>query len=304
METSILLDPGTNELEILEFTLGGASFGINVAKVKELMQYCEVRALPNAHPCVEGVFQPRDELYTVLDLASYLGLPASENPQKDIYIITHFNNMKAAFHVHGVESIHRFSWTEIEKPDNIIYGGKDGVVTGIVKINGKISAILDFEKIAYDVNPETGIKLSDIEALGERRESEKTILIAEDSVLLRKMLLEALQKAGYINILSVTNGAEAWAMLDKLRESDGDPQERVSLVIADVEMPQMDGMHLTKRIKDDPKLRKIPVVIFSSIIDEQMRIKCAQVGADAQISKPEIGKLVSVIDGLLQIKTA
>jgi len=299
METSILLDTGTNELEILEFTLGGASFGINVAKVKELMQYCEVRALPNAHPCVEGVFQPRDELYTVLDLASYLGLPGSENPQKDIYIITHFNNMKAAFHVHGVESIHRFSWTEIEKPDNIVYGGKDGVVTGIVKINGQISAILDFEKIAYDINPETGIKLSEIEELGKRRESEKTILVAEDSVLLRKMLLEALHKAGYINILSVTNGAEAWAMLEKLKESDGDPPEGVSLVIADIEMPQMDGMHLTKRIKDDPKLRKIPVVIFSSIIDEQMRLKCEQVGADAQLSKPEIGKLVSVIDGLL-----
>lgn len=300
METSILLDTGTNELEILEFTLGGASFGINVAKVKELMQYCEVRALPNAHPCVEGVFQPRDELYTVLDLASYLGLPASENLQKDIYIITHFNNMKAAFHVHGVESIHRFSWTEIEKPDNIIYGGKDGVVTGIVKINGQISAILDFEKIAYDINPETGIKLSEIEELGERRESERTILVAEDSVLLRKMLLESLHKAGYINILSVTNGAEAWAMLDKLRESDEDPLEAVSLVISDIEMPQMDGMHLTKRIKDDPKLRKIPVVIFSSIIDEQMSLKCEQVGANAQLSKPEIGKLVSVIDGLLQ----
>jgi two-component system chemotaxis response regulator CheV len=148
-----LLETGTNELEVLEFDLAGESFGINVAKVKELMQYCEVRSLPNAHPCVEGVFQPRDELYTVLDLAKYLGLPASANPQKDIYIITSFNKMKAAFHVHGVESIHRFSWTEVEKPDSIIYGGDEGVVTGIVKIGGKISAILDFEK-----SPSTSIR--------------------------------------------------------------------------------------------------------------------------------------------------
>ena len=299
MDTSILLDAGTNELEILEFNLAGESFGINVAKVKELMQYCEVRSLPNAHPCVEGVFQPRDELFTVLNLAAYLGLPASDNPHKDIYIITSFNKMKVAFHVHGVESIHRFSWTEVEKPDNIIYGGEDGVVTGIVKIGEKISAILDFEKIAFDINPETGIKLSDVEDLGHRAESESPILIVEDSVLLRKMLMESLHKAGYKNTLSATNGAEAWDMLMKVKENKEGDSPSVSLVITDIEMPQMDGMHLTKRIKDDPVLNKLPVVIFSSIIDEQMRLKCEEVGADSQLSKPEIGSLISVVDRLV-----
>ncbi len=300
MKTNILLDTGTNELEILEFTLAGNSFGINVAKVKELMQSCEVRALPSAHPCVEGVFQPRDELYTVLNLSAYLGLPESENPQKDIYIITSFNNMKVAFHVHGVESIHRFSWTDIEKPDSIIYGGEDGVVTGIVKIEDRISAILDFEKIAFDINPETGIKLSEVEGLDRRERSEKPILVAEDSVLLRRMLLEALHKSGYGNILSVTNGAEAWEMLQKIKESKTDLPGAVSLVITDIEMPQMDGLHLTKRIKEDPELRKLPVVVFSSLIDDKMRLKCEQVGSDAQLSKPQIGKLVSVIDGLIR----
>ena len=300
MKTNVLLETGTNELEILEFTLAGKSFGINVAKVKELMQYCDVRSLPNAHPCVEGVFQPRDELYTVLNLAAYLSLPESDNQAKDIYIITSFNNMRVAFHVHGVESIHRFSWTEIEKPDSIIYGGEDGVVTGIVKIDGKISAILDFEKIAFDINPETGIKLSEIDELGQRSRSERPILIAEDSVLLRKMLLESLHKAGYSNILSVTNGAEAWDMLSKIRDTTKNLTDDVSLVITDIEMPQMDGMHLTKRIKDDPVLQQLPVVIFSSIIDEQMSLKCKQVGANAQLSKPEIGKLISLVDGLIQ----
>ena len=300
MKTNILLDTGTNELEILEFMIAGKSFGINVAKVKELMQHCEVRFLPNAHQCVEGVFQPRDELYTVLNLAKYLGLPDSENQHKDIYIITSFNNMKVAFHVHGVESIHRYSWTEIEKPDSIIYGGDDGVVTGIVKIEGQISAILDFEKIAFDINPETGLKLSEIDDLGQRERSDKPILIAEDSVLLRKMLLEALHKAGYMNILSFTNGAEAWDKIAKLRDTKENLFESVALVITDIEMPQMDGLHLTKRIKDDPELRKLPVIVFSSIIDEQMQLKCEEVGANAQLSKPEIGKLVSVIDRLIQ----
>ena len=299
MKTNILLDTGTNELEILEFTIAGKSFGINVAKVKELMQYCEVRELPSSHPCVEGVFQPRDEVYTVLNLAAYLGLPESDEMHKDIYIITSFNNIKVAFHVHGVESIHRFSWTEIEKPDSIIYGGDEGVVTGIVKIEGKISAILDFEKIAFDINPETGIQLTEIDDLGQREQSQNPILIAEDSVLLRKMLLEALHKAGYGNILAVTNGIEAWEILLKRKEAGGDISQSVSLVITDIEMPQMDGLHLTKRIKDDPDLRKLPVIIFSSIIDEQMRLKCEEIGADAQLSKPEIGRLISVIDGLL-----
>lgn len=299
MESNILLDQETNEIEILEFTIAGNSFGINVAKVEELMQYSEVRHIPNTHPFIEGVFKPREELYTVLSLSSYLGLPESDDVYKDIYIITWFNNMKVAFHVHGVESINRFSWTDIEKPDNIIYGGEDGIVTGIVKIDDKISAILDFEKIAYDINAQTGIKLNEIESLGERGQSETPILIVEDSALLRRMLLEALQKAGYGNILSVTNGLEAWNMLSKLKENPDDLLDSVSLVITDIEMLQMDGVNLTRKIKEDSVLKRLPVVIFSSIIDEQMRLKCEQAGVDAQLSKPDICSLVTVIDELL-----
>ncbi|MGI5970185.1 MAG: chemotaxis protein [Oscillospiraceae bacterium] len=299
MNSSTLLDAGTDELEILEFTLAGESFGINVAKVRELMQYSPVRALPNAHPCVEGVFQPRDEVYAVLNLAPYLGLPDSGDPQKHIYIITSFNNMKVAFHVHSVESIHRLSWSDLEKPDNIVYGGKDGVVTGIVRLDGKISAILDFEKIAFDISPETGFNMSDIEQRGKRMDADKPILIVEDSVLLRKMLLESLHKAGYGNILSVANGEEAWDMLSRLGVEKDDVLDSVSLVITDIEMPRMAGIQLTKRIKEDVKLKKIPVVVFTSIMDEQTRLKCEQAGADAQLSKPEIGSLISVIDGFI-----
>jgi two-component system chemotaxis response regulator CheV len=112
------------------------------------------------------------------------------------------------------------------------------------------------------------------------------------------MLTESLHKAGYRITLSVTNGAEAWDMLTNLKDAKGNLSQSVSLIITDIEMPQMDGMHLTKRIKDDPVLRKLPVVIFSSIIDDQMRLKCEQVGADAQLSKPEIGRLISVVDRL------
>ncbi|MDR2530552.1 MAG: chemotaxis protein CheW, partial [Oscillospiraceae bacterium] len=152
-QSSILLETGTNELEILEFTIAGGSYGINVAKVTELMQIRPPQPMPNSHPCVEGVFQTRDTVYPIIDLARYLNLDASEDASKDIYIITNFNRTRIAFHVHTVETIHRRSWKDIEKPDPIIFGGVDGIVTGIAKINGRIISILDFEKITFDINP-------------------------------------------------------------------------------------------------------------------------------------------------------
>ena len=158
VDTSILTETGTNELEILEFVISGNSYGIDVAKIAELMQRQEVQKMPLSHPCVEGVFQPRDEVYTIINLAEYLGLGVSEFPDKDIFIITNFNRMHIAFRVHSVENIFRISCDAIEKPDSIIYGGVEGIVTGIVIVNDKIISILDFEKITYDICPQSGIE--------------------------------------------------------------------------------------------------------------------------------------------------
>lgn len=299
-ENDILLETGTNELEVLEFIIAGNSFGINVAKITELMQAQRVQPMPNSHPCIEGVFQPRSEVYTIIDLAMYLGLPASDNPEKDIYIITNFNQMNVAFHVHAVESIYRISWGNIEKPDVIIYGGDEGVVTGIAKVGDRIISILDFEKITYDISPETGIQLSDIQGLEERVRSDKPILVAEDSALLRRMLLEALRTSGYTNIIMTSDGQEAWKFLQDVKtHTDVPVSEQVSCVITDIEMPKMDGHKLTKNIKTDPVLQRTPVIIFSSLIDENMRIKGLEVGADAQLSKPEIASLVDMVDTVL-----
>ena len=300
MESNILLDTGTNELEVLEFVIAGNSFGINVAKITELMQAQRLQPMPNAHPCIEGVFQPRSEVYTIVNLALYLGLPPSEVPEKDIYIITSFNNMNVAFHVHAVESIHRISWKAIEKPDTIIYGGDEGVVTGIAKVGDRIVSILDFEKITFDISPATGIQLSDIEALEARERSDLPILVAEDSTLLRKMLVEALRTSGYTHITITTNGEEAWRFLEETKlHHPNDLFSVVRCVITDIEMPQMDGHRLTKLIKTDPVLRALPVIIFSSLIDETMRLKGQEVGADAQLSKPEIARLVETVDKIL-----
>lgn len=299
-DSNILLETGTNELEILEFVIAGNSYGINVAKITELMQVQEVQEMPLAHPCVEGVFQPREEVYTIVSLERYLGLGPSESPEKDIFIIANFNQMNIAFHVHSLEGIFRISWNDIEKPDSIIYGGQEGVVTGIAKFNNRIISILDFEKITFDIAPATGIDLTTVEAYEGHDREQIPILVAEDSPLLRKMLLEALQTSGYNKLTILNNGEEAWEYLTEVKNNGMPIFPQVSCIITDIEMPRMDGHRLTKNIKNDSALMDIPVIIFSSLIDENMQKKGAEVGADAQLAKPEIAKLVDVVDEMIQ----
>lgn len=298
-QTEILLESGTNELEIMEFTIAGEIFGINVAKVREIMKYSPVKPMQNAHPVIEGIFKPREEVITVIDLPQYLHLEPSPDHARDIFIIANFNELHFAFHVHSVVGIDRISWKKIQKPDKIIYGGDEGVATGIAEFEDRLITILDFEKIVAEICPETSIQMSDIDALGPRGErKDKTILIAEDSMLLSKMIVECLHRAGYVNTVKTDNGQEAWDYLTEAKSS-GDPiLDHVSLIVTDIEMPQMDGHRLTKLVKDDSILKTIPIVIFSSLINEEMRIKGRQLGADEQISKPEIANLVSLIDRL------
>lgn len=294
----ILLETGTNEIEIMEFTIDGNLYGINVAKVREIMVSAPVRYMPHSHPAVEGIFKPRDTVITVIDLPRYLSGKEEEKHPKDLFIITNFNKMHIAFRVHTVVGISRISWTDIQKPDNTVSNGPDGVATGIAQCEDWLISILDFEKIVADIAPETSIQISEVEKLGERRQMQTPIWIAEDSVLLTHMIRESLNKAGYTNLQMFPNGAELWESLQKLRSSTS-LSEQVALIITDLEMPQMDGHRLTKLIKDDETFRQIPVIIFSSLITEEMRRKGKLVGADEQLSKPEIGHLVNIIDHFL-----
>jgi two-component system chemotaxis response regulator CheV len=299
-ETGILLESGTNELELLEFIVGSQHYGINVAKISELCPYQEPTLVPNAHDYIEGIFMPRDQIITVIDLAKALGISGNADTSKDMYIITNFNRLRTAFHVQEVLGIHRVSWQDIAKPDSTINGSGKGIATGITKIDKEIVIVLDFEKIVSEVNPETGLKLSEIEAMGERSRQERPILLAEDSPLLLEMLKKCLTQAGYVNLIPTTNGQEAWNKLNQMLSEGAVIGKDIALVITDIEMPQMDGHHLTKKIKNDPRFEGLPVVIFSSLVNEEMKRKGEALGADAQLSKPEIGKLVHQLDLLLQ----
>ena len=298
METNILLESGTNELEVLEFIVGTNHYGINVAKIKEILPYKQPTPIPNAHPCIEGIFMPRDTIITIVDLGRSLNLPPSNTTRTDMYIVTNFNKLNIAFHVNDVVGIQRVSWADITKPDESISNSGKGVATGIIKLSDKLIVILDFEKIVSDISPETGLKVSDIDALGERQRNTKPVLVAEDSPLLSKLILDSLHKAGYTNVIMNNNGQEAYDKLCAFRD-EGTIYDKVKCVITDIEMPQMDGHRLTKLIKDDKDMKDLPVIIFSSLVNEEMRRKGESLGANAQLSKPEIGQLVTTIDKLI-----
>jgi len=295
--SGILLESGTNEIEIMEFTIDGNLYGINVAKVREILMSAPVKSMPRSHAAVEGIFKPRDIVITVVDLPRYLGIEQEKTP-KDLFIVTNFNKMYIAFRVHTVVGISRISWTDIHKPDKTVAGGPEGVATGIAQCGGDLVTILDFERIVAEIAPETTIQMEEVEQMGPRRRSDEPIWIAEDSILLSKMIEQCLHKAGYENLHMFPNGKELWDDLNALPKGSS-LDKQVALIITDIEMPQMDGHRLTKLVKSSPRFQSVPLVIFSSLISEEMRIKGRQLGADEQMSKPEIGHLVDVMDHLL-----
>ena len=296
MDTKILLENGTNELEVLEFKLDGNAYGINVAKIKEIITYEDVTPVPNAHPSIEGIFMPRDTMITAIDLKNCLQRGVSK--AGGLFIITNFNRLDVAFHVDSVVGIHRVSWKDIIKPDSTVSSAEEGISTGIIKLDGRLIIILDFEKIVTDINPETGLKVTEIDELGERGRYEIPILIAEDSPLLNKLIVDCLHKAGYSNLIHTENGQQAYEVIRDCKE-EGTLREHVQCIITDIEMPLMDGHRLTKLIKEDDATKDIPVIIFSSLVNDEMKRKGEALGADAQLSKPEIGNLVRVVDKLV-----
>ncbi len=295
----ILLESGTNEIEIMEFKIADNLFGINVAKVREIIMPCPIKKMPNSHPAVEGVIKPRDQVITLVNLPEYLNLPPSDEDVRNLFIITNFNQLSIAFRVHVVVGIDRISWGAIQKPDKTIYGGDDGVATGLAQCEDRLITILDFERIVADISPRTTIQMSEIDKLGERKPQDYPILVAEDSIMLEKMIHEALVKAGYSNIIECHDGQEAWDYISSI-DKNSDPFKKVSLIVTDLEMPRMDGHRLTKLVKEDPVYKEIPLIIFSSLINAEMQVKGKQLGADEQLSKPEIGHLVTVIDRLIE----
>lgn len=295
---NILLESGTNELEVLEFMINGNYYGINVEKVREILPYQPITPIPNSHKFIEGIFMPRGLIITVIDLFQALGFRYNPDKDNNMMIITNFNNLNIAFDVEKVIGIKRVSWKDVVKPDATVSGPGTGIATGIIKNDNKLVIILDFERIVEEICPETSLRMSELDNIGVRERNVIPILLAEDSHLLCKLVKDALFKAGYTNLIIKNNGQEAWDYLCELKKKNG-VEYGAKCVITDIEMPQMDGHRLIKLIREKEGLKHLPIIVFSSLINEEMMRKGEALGADEQVTKPEIGRLVGILDRLL-----
>ena len=293
MNTNILLESGTGELEILEFVVNNKNYAINVIKVKEVIEIDNVTKIPQSHPAISGLILCRDEIIPLIDLR-YVIDGENEDNKKSKTIICAFNKVKVAFKIDDIIGVHRIKWNEIIKPNDI---SVNSLVIGNIIMSNKIILLLDFEKIVTDISPNTGISEDRIVNVAYKDRDNIKILLADDSALIRKLLKDTLTKAGFKNMKIFDDGKQVleyiYDLLDKKKENF---IEDVQVLITDIEMPQMDGHTLTRMIKEHPVLKKLPVIIFSSLITGDLMHKGNSVGADAQVSKPDIGDLVELVD--------
>lgn len=295
-EDGILLESGTGELEILHFTVQGEHYAINVVKVKEILNIDNISKVPNAHPAVPGISLIRGDVITVIDMRMVLENIKNEEVEKSMTLVCEFNNMKVAFAIDEVLGISRISWEQILKPNQIT---SSSLVIGNINLNEKILMLLDFEKIVMDISPQTGITKERMVEIETKDRTGINLLLADDSPMIRQVLKDTLTMAGFENMRFYDDGDQALRYLRGLSEAFGEEFiNEVSILITDIEMPKLDGHTLTRTVKEDKILKTLPVIIFSSLITGDLRHKGEAVGADGQLSKPEVGQLVELIDAL------
>lgn len=297
-QTNILLETGTNEVEILEFYIDEEGYrgcyGVNVAKVLEIIPFpTRIVRPPNARAgFVAGIFNHREKLVALLDLALWLGKGRLREDSPKV-LITEFNNVVTGFLVSGVNRIHRLTWGEIKPLDGYMEELSD-TITGVLKLEDRIVFLIDLEKAIADLDPQLAV--SEIPSLAEPG-SEKIyepirIFHVDDSAVIRRTVRQRLEENQVFTVTSFENGDQAWGqmveMKEKSREMGTSVTDYVEVVLSDIEMPGMDGYHFCKRIKDDSDLRNIPVVLFSSLINEKLVHKGEAVGADGQFTKPDL----------------
>ncbi len=313
--TNILLEAGTNELEIVEFYLeepkAGSEesykgyYGVNVAKVLEIIRMPKITEMPQvSHPSVLGAFNLRNQIIPLVDLGLWLKKEHGDKEPPKV-IVCEFNNVTTAFLVSGVTRIHRISWEEVEAPNKYMSSLASNSITGVVRLEGRIIFILDLEKIVAELNPELGLRFD--ENVTWEADTQYRALIADDSTLIREMIGDLLHRANFM-VEKTNHGGECWERLlhiKKIAEQENRPvTDYVQVVISDIEMPVMDGHNLTKRIKEDPILKDLPVILFSSIISDKLRHKGDAVGADDQVSKPEITQVAKRAMALIKERIA
>ncbi|MDR1777032.1 MAG: chemotaxis protein [Desulfovibrio sp.] len=303
-----------NELEIIEFlidetqvdgTVYSGHYGINVAKVLEIIRLPEVTSVPSKHDSsVLGTFNLRGKVLPILDLAAWLGkkIAATDNTK---VIVTEFSGVKAAFLVSAVRSIHRLTWDRIEPPNKYVLAYSKDSITGVLRIDDRVLFVLDMEKILASMDSSLDMSNIEVDSTPVEGAAHFNLLVADDSSSLRAILRSSLEKSGF-NVTTARSGRDAWEQLMKV-QSDAQAEglsvtDKIHLVISDIEMPEMDGHELTARIRANPATKDMPVILFSSLITEALRAKGVKVGADRQVSKPDLPGLNRIIRELITDK--
>jgi len=290
VDSQILLKSDTNELEIVEFCIDEGTkqnfFGVNVAKVREIIRRPELTSAISSPPAVTGMMYLRNKVIPVLDLAMILG----KYPEKtaDRIVVLEFNQVTVGVLVNSVTRIYRLSWERVERPNRIC---DSAYITSLVKMEDRIILMLDFERIIAELSESSAIQAVDDQVVDECKVTARKVLVADDSSFIRASICKTLRNVGY-TVEEAVDGEEAWLIIEgKLASGSFD----IDLLITDIEMPKMDGLHLTSRIRKDSRLASFPIFIFSSLASEDNKRKWQSLGANGILTKPDLPRLVQII---------
>ena len=298
---------GTNKLEILMFSLGKdvrtgreETFGINVFKVREVMRIPEITRAPEMPPSVEGMVSLRGVLVPVIDLAKYIGMEAESKPE--IMIVTEYNGHTQGFLVRAVDNILRLDWSAMRVPPAMLVAEMGGLVTAITELKDKrLVMMMDVEKVLSETTRFDTDELifKSVKPLGKEN---RTVFFADDSSVARNQIAKTLD-AMQVKYISAINGRQAWAELAKMADyadSTHTPlKDMIQVILTDVEMPEMDGYMLTRKIKSDKRFVGIPVLMHSSLSSSSNQQLGKTVGVDEYVPKFEAQKLAQTLARLL-----
>ncbi|RKX23782.1 MAG: hypothetical protein DRP45_09685 [Candidatus Zixiibacteriota bacterium] len=289
MDAESYLKTGSNELRVLEYRVAGIVFGINILKVSKIInELVNFTQLPESHPAIKGIFKDMDHVIPVIDLATFLGIDTAET-KRDKLIVTEFFGMLCGFWVERVDWIHHFKWEDVIDAEKVFGGVEHKYTIGIVRpTEDRMVQLLDYETILLDLCPY--LQQANVASYeGTADFSGKRVLIAEDSPAVRAMLVSEMTGLGF-QVVESSDGAQGWEEYQK---------QPFDLVISDVEMPQMDGLALTMRIRQSER-PDTPVLVYSSIGDVGMKARASYLKADAHVTKLNLGLLVETAEKLLR----
>jgi two-component system chemotaxis response regulator CheV len=312
MKSEESLKVGSNEMELVDFRILKEEdgeiyegiYGINVSKVREIIKLPKLTELPGTPEFIEGIFDLRDVVIPVVNLAKWMGIKEPDDVQKRTrVIITEFNNVLIGFIVHDAKRIRRISWSEIEPASFANGGGElDGSkITGVTKIeDDSVLLILDLESVVQELGlyePEVD---NTTHSISEDDKFSGVALVLDDSSTARKIVKDALEKMGF-DVVEAMDGEEGLKKLDELYAVHEDRiNDHLKIIISDVEMPRMDGFHFAANVKEDERFSKIPIVFNSSISDHFSENRGIEAGGEAYLVKFQGGAFYDEVSRIVR----